>query len=50
MTDSTLLFTGIFVFSLILIAMGLTVQEFKQLGKDQNSTSAGKAKRDSEEA
>ena len=49
MTDTTLLLTGIVVFSLILIAMGLTFQEFKQLGKDQHSTSAGKSNRDSTE-
>jgi hypothetical protein len=50
MTDTTLLLTGIFVFSLILVAVGLTIQEFKQLGTERHSLSAGKAKRTSDKA
>ncbi len=40
MTDLTLLITGIVVFGLMLIAMIMTVIEFKQMGKQQESSSA----------
>jgi len=37
MSDTTILMTGVVVFSLMLAAMVLTVIEFKQIGKDQKS-------------
>ena len=45
MNDITLLVTGVVVFSLMLIAMVLTVFEFKQLGKQQEARLAD-SKRD----
>ena len=33
MTDGVLFFTGVVVFSLMIIALGLTIKEFKDLSK-----------------
>jgi hypothetical protein len=41
MTDITLLITGVVVFGLMLIAMVMTVIEFKQIGKQQEAKLAG---------
>ena len=49
MNDITLLITGIVVFGLMLIAMILTVIEFKQLGK-QEEVRLTDSKRDSGDA
>ena len=45
MNDITLLITGVVVFGLMLIAMVLTVFEFKRLGKQQK-TRLAESKRD----
>ena len=49
MTDLTLLITGVVVFGLMLIAMVMTVIEFKQIGKQQEARLAD-SKRDSDDA
>ena len=49
MNDITLLITGIVVFGLMLIAMILTVIEFKQLGKQEEARLTD-SKRDSGDA
>ena len=45
MNDITLLITGVVVFGLMLIAMVMTVIEFKQIGKQQEARLAD-SKRD----
>ncbi len=49
MNDITLLITGVVVFGLMLIAMVMTVIEFKQIGKQQEARLAD-SKRDSDDA
>lgn len=42
MNDSNLMYTGIFVFSLILIGMALTVMEFRNLNEQNKASSEAK--------